>query len=165
MAMTPYGGDPLVISKLGTTPQERGLNTEQFKAKFDEGLKEFVTWFNSTHKTEFDAHLADNAYIAPTLLNGWENFGSLYITAGYIKDAHGYVYLRGFIKSGATAINTILFQLPGGYRPGAQHLFPQVSKGATTAIQINVDGNVLLGASTTSADWLSLSGIVFKAGG
>jgi hypothetical protein len=60
MAMTPYTGDPLVISKLGTTPQERGLNTEQFKAKFDEGLKEFVTWFNSTHKTEFDAHLADN---------------------------------------------------------------------------------------------------------
>ncbi len=55
MAMTPYNGDPEVISKLGTTPQERGLTTEQFKAKFDEGLKGFVEWFNSTHKTQFDA--------------------------------------------------------------------------------------------------------------
>lgn len=63
MAMTPYSGDPNVISKLGTTPQERGLTTEQFKAKFDEGLKEFVTWFNDTHKTEFDAHLAESVYL------------------------------------------------------------------------------------------------------
>ena len=55
MAMTPYSGDTSVIGKLGTTPQERGLTTQQFKDKFDEGLKEFVTWFNSTHKTEFDA--------------------------------------------------------------------------------------------------------------
>lgn len=55
MAMTPYGGDPLVISKLGTTPQERGLSPEQFKGKFDEGLKGFVEWFNLTHKTEFEA--------------------------------------------------------------------------------------------------------------
>ena len=55
MAMTPYGGDPLVISKLGTTPQERGLETQEFKAKFDEGLKGFVEWFNLTHKTEFEA--------------------------------------------------------------------------------------------------------------
>ena len=55
MAMTPYGGDPLVISKLGTTPQERGLSPEQFKGKFDEGLKAFAEWFNLTHKTEFEA--------------------------------------------------------------------------------------------------------------
>ena len=55
MAMTQYNGDPEVISKLGTTPQERGLTTEQFKAKFDEGLKAFVEWFNDTHKTDFDA--------------------------------------------------------------------------------------------------------------
>lgn len=55
MAMTPYTGDPEVIAKLGTTPQERGLTPDQFKAKFDEGLKAFVEWFNLTHKTEFEA--------------------------------------------------------------------------------------------------------------
>lgn len=67
MAMTPYSGDTSVIGKLGTTPQERGLTTQQFKDKFDEGLKAFVEWFNLTHKTEFEAvqtdlatHKADN---------------------------------------------------------------------------------------------------------
>lgn len=55
MAMTPYSGDTSVIGKLGTTPQERGLTTQQFKDKFDEGLKTFVEWFNDVHKTEFDA--------------------------------------------------------------------------------------------------------------
>jgi len=57
--MTPYSGDVEIITNIGTTPQERMLETDEFKAKFDEGLKAFVTWFNDTHKTEFDAHLAD----------------------------------------------------------------------------------------------------------
>jgi len=49
-----------VIGKLGTTPQERGLTTQQFKDKFDEGpiaLGEFV---NETLIPEVEAHLADN---------------------------------------------------------------------------------------------------------
>ena len=49
-----------VIGKLGTTPQERGLTTQQFKDKFDEGpiaLGEFV---NETLIPEVEAHLADS---------------------------------------------------------------------------------------------------------
>ena len=68
MAMTPYSGDTSVIGKLGTTPQERGLTTQQFKDKFDEGLKTFVEWFNDVHKTEFDAHIAENASYATDYL-------------------------------------------------------------------------------------------------
>ncbi|HQK35530.1 MAG TPA: hypothetical protein PK074_12475, partial [Spirochaetales bacterium] len=63
MPMTPYSGDVEIITNIGTTPQERGLSTDEFKAKFDEGLKAFVTWFNDTHKTEFDAHLAEEASV------------------------------------------------------------------------------------------------------
>ena len=50
-----------VIGKLGTTPQERGLTTQQFKDKFDEGpiaLGEFV---NETLIPEVEAHMAENA--------------------------------------------------------------------------------------------------------
>jgi hypothetical protein len=61
MSMTQYTGNTDIIANVGTTPQERGLTTDEFKAKFDEGLKAFVSWFNSVHKTQFDAHLADNA--------------------------------------------------------------------------------------------------------
>jgi hypothetical protein len=49
-----------VIGKLGTTPQERGLTTQRFKDKFDEGpiaLGEFV---NETLIPEVEAHLADS---------------------------------------------------------------------------------------------------------
>jgi hypothetical protein len=55
MAMTEYTGETEIIGKLGTNPQQRGLTTQQFKDKFDEGLKGFVEWFNDTHKTEFEA--------------------------------------------------------------------------------------------------------------
>ena len=55
MAMTEYTGETEIIGKLGTNPQQRGLTTQQFKDKFDEGLKRFVEWFNLTHKTEFEA--------------------------------------------------------------------------------------------------------------
>jgi hypothetical protein len=82
MAMTPYSGDTSVIGDLGTTPQERGLTTQQFKDKFDEGLKAFVEWFNLTHKTEFEAvqtdlatHKADSAAHGVShknLLHNWD---------------------------------------------------------------------------------------------
>lgn len=53
--MQEYTGEVEIITNIGTTPDERGLTTEQFKAKFDEGLKNFVAWFNDTHKAEFEA--------------------------------------------------------------------------------------------------------------
>lgn len=54
MAITRYTGDTDVIAKLGTTPEERGLTTEEFKAKFDQFAEEFVQWFNQTHCQEVD---------------------------------------------------------------------------------------------------------------
>ena len=60
--MEPYSGDTKVIAKVGTTPEDRGLETEDFKAKFDEGLTAFVEWFNTTHKAEFAKQLDINGY-------------------------------------------------------------------------------------------------------
>jgi hypothetical protein len=54
MAMTEYSGNTAIIAALGTTPAERGLTDDQFKAKFDEALAAFVAWFNDTHKAEFE---------------------------------------------------------------------------------------------------------------
>ena len=59
MPMTVYSGATNTISIIGTTVEERGLTTDEFKAKFDANLAAFVVWFNDTHKTEFDAHLVD----------------------------------------------------------------------------------------------------------
>jgi hypothetical protein len=91
MAMTTYIGGTEVITNIGTTPQERGLTTDEFKAKFDEGLKAFVTWFNTTHKTEFDALVTNNANTSNPknkIINGNFNInqrvvsGTVVLTAG-----------------------------------------------------------------------------------
>jgi hypothetical protein len=69
MSMTTYSGDTAIITVIGTNPTERGLTTAQFKAKFDEALTAFVTWFNDTHKTEFDAKMStDVAQVMTALL-------------------------------------------------------------------------------------------------
>jgi hypothetical protein len=67
MPMTEYTGDTNTIETIGTTVEERGLTTEEFKAKFSLDLKAFVTWFNSVHKTEFDAQQASSGTWLPAL--------------------------------------------------------------------------------------------------
>jgi hypothetical protein len=60
MSMTQYSGDTTIISDIGTTPEERGITTEEFKTLFDSGLTAFVTWFNATHKGEIDKLVVDS---------------------------------------------------------------------------------------------------------
>ncbi len=55
MAMTEYSKTIDTITNIGTNATERGLTTQEFKAKFDYELQQFVAWFNDTHKTEFEA--------------------------------------------------------------------------------------------------------------
>jgi len=71
MAMTPYSGDTSVIGKLGTTPQERGLTTQQFKDKFDEGLKAFVEWFNEAHLSELNKRIVNSVIASDFNPNGF----------------------------------------------------------------------------------------------
>jgi hypothetical protein len=58
MALTTCSVTTSVIAALGTTPDERGLTTDQFKAKFDEAPSALKDFFNNTTKPEVDAHLA-----------------------------------------------------------------------------------------------------------
>lgn len=59
MAFTTCSVTASVIAGLGTTPAERALATDDFKAKFDEFATNFVAWFNATHIAEANAHLAE----------------------------------------------------------------------------------------------------------
>jgi len=129
MAMTPYSGDTSVIGKLGTTPQERGLTTQQFKDKFDEGLKAFVEWFNLTHKTEFEAvqtdlatHKAEFEAVQTDLATHKAEFEAVQTDlathkADYTKDKADYIYMhRDSLKN--ADLNTIgdfgCYRLIGG---------------------------------------------------
>jgi hypothetical protein len=122
MPMTEYDGNVEIITNIGTTPDERGLSTDEFKAKFDEGLKAFVTWFNATHKTEFDAkadttavnlkaNKAQEAWKTATLQNGWSG------TLQYAKNDLGIVTVKGTIIAGTVTASTVITTLPSGYMP------------------------------------------------
>ena len=98
------------------------------------------------------------AWIAPTFLNSWVNFGGSDEVAGYYQDALGTVHLRGVVKTGT--IGTVIFQLPTGYRPDSTIIFPVASNGAFGYCTIDSSGNVTAsGGNNTS---FSLNGISFR---
>lgn len=98
----------------------------------------------------------------PTLLNNWVNYGTAYESASYWKDTCSVVHLAGLIKSGTTTAETVIFNLPEGYRPRVSEKFFAVSLNAICVIDIYTNGNVAI-KTGANAGWLSLSGISFRA--
>jgi hypothetical protein len=91
--------------------------------------------------------------------NSWVNYGSGYDTAGYYKDAYGYVHLKGLLKNGT--ITLTMFTLPAGYRPAYRYLFATLSNDALGRCDIDTSGNVI--AVTGNTAWISINGLVFLA--
>ncbi|QNU22341.1 hypothetical protein IC805_05215 [Geobacillus thermoleovorans] len=103
----------------------------------------------------------NRGWIALTLLNGWTNYGSGFETAGYYKDALGFIHIKGLIKSGA--MGTAAFVLPSGYRPSYRKMFPVLTSGGIGRVDIDTGGNVLIMNYGTAANgYVSLDGIVFN---
>lgn len=100
MAFTTYTGDTEIITNIGTTPDERGLTTEEFKAKFDEGLTALKTWFNATHLPELVTNDIQYLY-RQAIINGnfdiWQRGTSFVNIAdgGFSADRWKSVYNNG----------------------------------------------------------------------
>ena len=102
-----------------------GAGKEPTKEQMDWLLAQRYTnsWFNGTAEltsitdlltlVNTKADKTQEAWITPTLLNGWTQYGSAVV--GFFKDAFGLVRLRGAIGGGAST--TYPFILPVGYRP------------------------------------------------
>lgn len=107
------------------------------------------------------AKKVQEAWIAPTLLNGWVNYGAGLATTGYMKDSMGFVHIKGFIKSGVATSGTSIFVLPVGYRPLETLYYTTSSNGALAWGSIGTNGAVAIsGGSNVS---FSLSMPSFKA--
>jgi hypothetical protein len=116
----------------------------------------------AVHPAGLKAALTPEAWIAPTLLNGWVNYGAPYDNAGYRKEPAGLVRLRGVIKNGTIANGTVLFNLPVGYRPSAQRSIPSYQGGADDAIRLEVATNGDVSATGLANNFnLLLDGVVF----
>lgn len=98
----------------------------------------------------------------PILKNSWVNYGDNYESASYWIDKCGVVHIAGIIKSGATAAETVIFNLPAGYRPRLSEKFFAVSLDTICVIDVYSSGDVVIKSGANSG-WLSLSGINFRA--
>lgn len=96
--------------------------------------------------------LKPEAWQAPVLQNAWVNFGAGLQVAGYRKTPLGEVQLRGILMSGTMTDNTVLFNLPVGYRPAAARLLPGL-QGGNVACRIHIypSGDVTIFGVTNNA--------------
>jgi microcystin-dependent protein len=77
-------------------------------------------------------------WTAPTLLNGWGNYGGGYQTARYTRDSTGTVFIEGLVNAGSG----IIFTLPTGYRPATAIIFTTIANNTASRLDIDAGGNV-----------------------
>jgi hypothetical protein len=129
--------------------------------KLSDAPTEIKTRF-SEHKVDGTAHgvnlKADKiqeAWITPTLLNGWLNFGGAFDEASYMKDSLGFVHIKGLVQSGSAA--SAIFNLPPGYRPIKHLSFVTTANDAIGRVTITSTGNVTCSVGSTQSFSISLS--------
>lgn len=121
----------------------------------------FNTLDQSTVKTFTDLD-------ATELKNLWVNFGGSWSKAGYVK-VQGVVFLKGLIRDGIVALNTLIFTLPVGYRPGEDKVLDVPTWDGTSLtfgrIDILANGRVNAGNQENKlrTSWVSLDNISFLA--
>lgn len=139
------------------------LETKETKFINDDDTAVDMSWSSSKITAriseEMSTHIAEVEWTAPTLGNSWVNFGSPHASAGYKRDVHGLVHIKGLIKSGT--MNSAIFTLPEGYRPSEQLVFSVISNGAIGRLDVFVDGDVKLVSGSNA--WVSLDSISFYA--
>jgi hypothetical protein len=121
--------------------------------------------------------LNDKGFVPATALAGewialafganWSNYNAAVASCAYLKDAMGWVKLKGSAtKSGTPAAGDVIGTLPLGFRPELEEYFP-CATGATSAageLRVEADGDIVwLAGSTNETDYTSLSGISFRA--
>lgn len=160
-------GDTMKMSKMTVINLTKtfGAGKEPTLAEMDRLMARFPnSWFDGvkpiqTIETLYQekANKVQEAWITPTLLNGWVQFEPN-SNAAYMKDEFGFVHLKGKLKSGIVAAD--LFSLPVGYRSNYSKVFPCSSSGNVASIVISNVVYINSGANNAS---ISLDGITFKA--
>jgi hypothetical protein len=105
----------------------------------------------------------------PTLLNGWTSRNPDtdfdYNPPGFFKDKSGRVNLRGTFGNGpiptnANGFNSVIFQLPAGYRPAVRNVvYAYTSGDGVRRLDIVENGQVNLRSAYST--WISLDGVSF----
>lgn len=119
-------------------------------------------------------NVRNTGWRAATLGTGWSNFDSGGSTAWggprFMKDANGFVNLRGLAKNTSGGANTsstnpIILTLPQGFRPKERVRIGTVAQDVFSEFDIYPDGTIVLptGVSIANNSWFSFSNCRFYA--
>ncbi|WP_434351029.1 hypothetical protein [Trichococcus flocculiformis] len=133
-----------------------GAGKEPTLAEMDRLMARFPNrWFDGvkpmqTIETLYQekANKAQEAWITPTLLNGWVH-GTNPIK--YRKDSVGNVHIEGSVKNGGGTF-TQIFMLPVGYRPLDTKYFPILSSYSSGAAYVDASGGVNFANGTLTSE-------------
>ena len=105
----------------------------------------------------------------------WRNYNldAVHNTAGFSRDAAGFVHLKGLVDAEDGPSNCdfseltdrLIYTLPLGYRPARRNLFSVMSDNAPGRVNVDSNGNVFVDPPTTLASmkvYVSLDGISFR---
>lgn len=149
----PQPGDRVVMVPVGTS--------YVILDKVDPSPRQFPEWHDVT----------------PAMLsNGWEPYdvNDRQAEPEYIRTGDGWVKVKGLLRYGTTADNTVVLTLPEGYRPTGQLHFatvsnttpppagPLVGDDQPAMLRVRPNGEVSCGFGVGQG-WLSLDSITFVA--
>ena len=149
-----------------------GAGKEPTLAEMDRLMARYPnSWFDGTKPIQTietlyqeKANKVQEAWITPTLLNGWTSDSGNPIQ--YRKDEFGRVWVRG--RCFGTTPGSIAFAFPSGYRPTIFH-DPICSKFNTNTasigfgrVSVHPSGDLYIHSSTISSERFDLSGVSFS---
>lgn len=119
----------------------------------------------STNNSDYVALLKSESNPTPwknlVLANGW-NHHQLYNNVQYCKSFDGVVYLRGSANKGKIAKETVIGNLPVGFRPSNSLYVSALNNSYTVAILVVYTNGDIVVKSNVDATWLNFDNISFK---
>ena len=96
-----------------------------------------------------------------TLQNGWQHHRD-YNNVQYSKSLDGVVYLRGVMTKGSASYETVIAQLPVGFRPlHSTYVFAMNDEFSVASLCILTSGEIVVRKNVDNR-WLSLDNISFR---
>jgi hypothetical protein len=106
---------------------------------------------------------AGYSWYAPTLLNGWVNYGSTYSNLQLASDATGRTHIQGLIKSGTTTDWTPTSSFPTSYEPSQTSTWPATSNLSYTAFGITNSATTIARGYTGGNGYYSLQAMFYPS--
>lgn len=142
-----------------TKEQMDWLLAQKYANSWFDGTKELCSITDLLTLVNTKADKTQEAWMTPTLLNGWVQFAGGYAPQAFYKDTLGIVRLKGLVSGGALEVP--IFVLPIGYRPQNSRRFAVIANNTIGFVEVYASGEVMIWIGTNT--WVSLDNISFKA--